>query len=116
MANYIQMLREDPLNAWYYVQGTTRMWAYNNAKWLLRSHISEQFEWRKKRAKKCYDNKTCLFCGCKTPDLFFANKACGLEKVSDEYTKIIIAQRKTTCFPRMMSKQKWNNSNKKLTI
>lgn len=51
MADYIKMLREDPLNAWYYFQGTIRMWAYNNAKWLLRPHITAQFEWRKKELK-----------------------------------------------------------------
>lgn len=97
----------DPKNVWYYVQGTVRMWLYKNYPILIRPHIQEQFEWRKKRALKCSKNKKCLACGCKTDDLFFADKACSLSKIDSEDTRIFLANRKTVCYPEMMSNKKW---------
>lgn len=103
----LKKAKDDPINMWWYVQGTFRMWLYNHARWALRKHIVEQFEWRKGRAGQCTINKSCLFCGCTTPDLYFADKGCGLAKVNDDFTRILIAKRKTVCYPPMMTAQKW---------
>lgn len=107
MANYLEKIISDPKNVWHYAQGTVRMWMFKNANYLLRRHILEQFLWRRKRALKCSDNGTCFACGCKTPDLFFADKPCGLINITDEYSRVILAQRKTICYPEMMTKSKW---------
>lgn len=109
---YSKMVWEDPLNVWYLVQGTVRYFFYNKAKWLLRKHIVEQYEWRTKKAKKCLENKSCLACGCKTPELFFADKPCALSKINDEFTRILVAQRKLVCYPKMMTKNKWYKGSK----
>lgn len=107
MANYLRQITNNPKNVWYYLQGTIRLWLFKNVTFLLRRHILEQYLWRKKRANKCLENETCLACGCKTPDVFFADKACGLYNITDEYSRIVLAQRKTICYPKMMTKEKW---------
>ena len=105
----IKGIMDDPLNVWYYIQGTVRMWLYNNYPILLRPHIIDQFEWRKKRALKCSKNKSCLACGCKTDDLFFADKACSLSKIDSDEKRIFLAQRKTVCYPKMLGRKEWFN-------
>lgn len=105
----IKDIMDDPKNMWYYVQGTVRMWLYKNYPIFLRVHILQQFEWRKKRALSCSKNGSCLACGCKTDDLFFADKACALSKIESEEKRIILANRKSVCYPKMLSKTKWFN-------
>lgn len=38
----------------------------------LPDHIREQVELRAFLCKPCLDNGKCLYCGCKTPQMFFA--------------------------------------------
>jgi len=64
-------------DVWWYLQGTTRQFLYNRLPFLLRKKVKDMYHDRIKKAKPCYDNGECLHCGCKTPDLFFANKACS---------------------------------------
>jgi hypothetical protein len=56
-----------------------------------------------------------MFCGCVTPDLFFANKGCGLSEVPDFHTRKLIANRSTPCYDVMLSKKEWNKKLKKLS-
>jgi hypothetical protein len=66
-----------------YLQGTIRMKMYENPwsrKYLLSDYVLKQFEERIDKAKDCYNNGACLHCGCKTPDLFFADRACSKEE------------------------------------
>lgn len=77
----ISRLRKDPKDAWYYVQGSVRYWLYTNGyKGLIRGHIREQYEYRKKAASACYKAGECRCCSCRTPELFFADKGCSIGK------------------------------------
>jgi hypothetical protein len=103
----LKMLWEDPLNVWYWFQGTFRQYLFDNCPVLIREHILDQYLYRMSKAPECSRNRSCIFCGCKTNDLFFADKACGLSKLTDANIKIF--GKDTYCYPKMMSKQKWNN-------
>ena len=100
-------LLKDPLNIWYYIQGNIRHFFYKNFKYALRKHIIEQFEWRIIKASKCYNNNGgCLCCGCDTPQLFFADKACSVSKISA--CKLIPELNGEICYPKMMNRNSWN--------
>jgi len=74
-----------------YIIGNYRYWCYNNFKPLLRLHIIEQYEWRLSvMNKECYSSGSCIECGCDTPALQMANKAC-----------------KGGCYFEMYDKKKW---------
>ena len=50
--------------------------------------------------KECYNQGSCIKCGCKTTHLQMSNKAC-----------------KGLCYPSMMNKRKWNLlKNKKIVV
>lgn len=67
-----------------YLQGMIRMFFYKR-KWLkfffLSNYVIKEFENRKKLAKNCYENGKCTHCGCKTPELFFANRGCSNKEI-----------------------------------
>lgn len=99
---------------WWYIQGTLRTFCYDHASWLIRRHIMEQFEWRRIQASKCDQNGSCHFCGCLTPDLFFANKPCSLSELTPRNRKLIYKQDEP-CYGKMLNRQKWaefKNKNK----
>lgn len=111
-------LRKSPMSAWYFIQGSIRLWLYQIngtrkvptrprewTRWMIRKHIAEQFEWRKKKAEKCYFAGACKCCGCKTPAVFFANKAC----VAGDVKKYPDCQKNglTQCYPRLQNKRDW---------
>lgn len=100
-----------------YIVGTYRQKCYDskNFKFLVRTHIKQQYRVRRAKAKACKERGSCLFCGCKTPDLFFANKACGLSKVEDFYTRKLIANRTLPCYDKMLSKKEWKKKLKTLS-
>ena len=79
-------------NVLAFIQGYYRYYAYLYFKnKLVRKHIIEQFEVRMRSADlDCIVNRECKVCGCKTPALFWANKACD-----------------KPCYPPMMNKDKW---------
>jgi len=101
----IRMLRDDPKNAWYYIQGTLRQFVFDRYPSLIRSHILEQYFYRISKAPDCSKNKSCVFCGCKTDDLFFSDKACGLSKLTPANIKLF--GKDTYCYPKMMNKKEW---------
>ena len=83
----------DLIDVYHYIVGNTRMWLYNNYKYLLTRHITEQYEDRLKKAnKECINQGACIACGCKTPELFMADKAC-----------------EENCYEPMKSKKDWNH-------
>lgn len=99
-----QELKKSPKSAWYFVQGNIRLTIYKSRfKWLLRKHILEQFQYRKKAAQECYFMGACKCCGCATPGLFFAGKACSANKY-DHCKEQGIEQ----CYPEMKSRKQWN--------
>jgi hypothetical protein len=99
-------IKKDPKNVWWYVQGTYRILCYDYASFLIRGHILEQFEDRKIKAEECSKKDKCRFCGCKIPDLFFANKACSLSELTLRNRKLIYNQ-EDPCYGVMLSKQEW---------
>ena len=101
----IQRVKNDPKEAWYFVQGSLRLFAYRRLwlRWLLRWHIREQFVWRKKRASSCYLNGECWCCGCETPGLFFASKACKAGSPG----VVSFCQSRQPCYPPLLSQTDW---------
>jgi len=74
---------EPPMSIWYYLQGNYRYWLYYSKfkSILIRKHILEQIDFRIKiMNKQCYQNGSCIKCGCMTLQLQMCNKPCkGLE-------------------------------------
>lgn len=77
-----------------YIQGNIRYHIYySNYKFLLRNHIKEQIEYRINSMNRiCYDQGSCIKCGCVTTALQMANKEC-----------------EGNCYPKMFSKKTWND-------
>jgi|GEM_PF-3310677 len=100
----ITHLYHDPEDAFYYWQGVLRWYCYKRPRlrWLIRTHIQEQFEFRKKAASRCYRNGECICCGCTTPQLFMADKPCSAGKPRFQRCPV-----KQPCYPRMMSRTQW---------
>lgn len=89
-------------NIFYFIQGHIRYELYySKFVWLIRNHIREQIEVRiNSMNKECYNQGSCIKCGCKTTHLQMSNKAC-----------------KGLCYPSMMNKRKWNLlKNKKIVV
>jgi hypothetical protein len=76
-----------PKNIEAYIQGNLRYRLRDS----LDDHIKSQIDYRMKVCKPCLDNGSCLVCGCKTPESFYANRACKINK-----------------YPQLMSKEDWN--------
>lgn len=82
-----------PSNIRAYILGNFRYWAFysKNFKWLIRTHILEQIEFRiRVMEQECYDEGSCKMCGCTTTALQMANKSCD-----------------KPCYPPMFSARKW---------
>ncbi len=89
-------------NIWYFIQGNIRYQLYySRLNFLISLHIREQIEARiNSMNKECYNQGSCIKCGCQTTHLQMCNKSCnGL------------------CYPSMMNRRKWNLlKNKKIVI
>lgn len=58
---------------------------------ILREHVRDQIVARVLSAKReCKDEGRCVMCGCHTPALFYADKACDGD-----------------CYPKMMGRERW---------
>jgi hypothetical protein len=82
-----------------YIVGKYRYQFYYSKKfkWMIRKHIREQIDWRISiMDKQCYNQGTCILCGCQTTALQMANKSC--EK---------------PCYPVMVSKKYWEINQEK---
>jgi len=76
-----------------YCQGNLRYRLYysNYLGYLMRDHIREQIDFRiNSMNRECFNNGSCIKCGCQTTHLQMANKACDGD-----------------CYPRMVSKYNW---------
>lgn len=64
---------------------------YSRFKWLLNISTRDQIDFRiKLMNKSCYENGSCVKCGCKTTHLQMANKSCD-----------------KPCYPPIMNKRQW---------
>jgi hypothetical protein len=84
-----------------YIQGNIRykLW-YSKYKFLIPLHIREQIEMRIASMNvECYNQGSCVKCGCQTTHLQMANKACN-----------------GNCYPKMLSKNKWSFIKKNNTM
>lgn len=80
-------------DVFYYLQGTLRYKVFYNKSWsfLMRFHIRDQIEFRIFNMNKdCYNQGSCVICGCETTALQMANKCC------DGYE-----------YPPIVSRSKW---------
>lgn len=77
---------------WYYVQGNVRYFLVRKRlSKFIRRHVLEQVVMRELNAdKECKAGGRCRICGCHTPALFYADKACD-----------------KPCYPAMMCKEEW---------
>lgn len=100
----IAHLRKSPADGWYYIQGEYRLFVYRRWPGLLRSHIKEQYEWRKKAAQLCYRQGQCKCCDCTTPDVFFADKACS---IANPVYRRKCGHMGEPCYPRLMNRRRW---------
>jgi hypothetical protein len=76
-----------------YIQGNIRQRLFYSKRWnwLLSLHMFEQINYRLfVMNKQCYSNGECIECGCSTPGLQMANKAC-----------------EGKCYPVMMNETDW---------
>ena len=92
------------IDVWHYILGNYRYYFWYGGKlsrkyalvaWLrkrmIRKHIKEQIEWRIKWMNPiCYEQGSCVKCGCETTELQMANKSCDM-----------------LCYPPMMNKTEW---------
>lgn len=79
-------------NSFWFFQGYGRYYLVKLFGWdVLRGHIAEQIISRVMSAdKKCKGDGKCKICGCHTPMLFYAGKACD-----------------KPCYPKMMGRREW---------
>lgn len=75
----IQGAYNDPKSVYYFVQAYYRIFL-ERIGYLNYDLKSEIIDRKLHLAKKCTKNGACLACGCKTPDLYYANKACSAPK------------------------------------
>lgn len=89
-------------NIFAYLQGNLRYRFYYSKyfKFLIRSHIREQIEYRiNSMDRECYSQGYCKICGCQTTHLQMADKACD-----------------KPCYPKMMKKKQWKNFKKQRAL
>jgi len=76
-----------------YIVGNVRYFLYYKIPRLMRFYIKDQVEWRIEiMNSKCYENGSCVQCGCRTTHLQMANKSCD-----------------KPCYPPIMSFSKWKD-------
>jgi hypothetical protein len=82
------------VNYWWFIQGWVRYYLHKFAPFLLRRHIREQVIFRESVASPyCKARGDCI-CGCPLPQLYYADKTCGVKGVD-------------SCYPKMLSKYEW---------
>jgi hypothetical protein len=115
-ANYklIKRALKEPKLIIDFIEGTGRGFLNVHAPYLIRRHIREQYEYRLYKAKKCLENKSCLSCGCSTPDLFFCTKPCDLTNIKDTTVRKILADRTTPCYDKLLNRRAWKAFKNKL--
>jgi len=84
------------LNVFYYLQGNIRYRLIDTwFKFLIPKYIREQIKVRiRSMNPQCYNQGSCIACGCTTTQLQMANKAC-----------------ENDCYPEMLSRKLWTKIN-----
>lgn len=80
-------------DVWHYFMGHYRYLLYYSPRFsrLMRKHIREQIDFRIKVMNPlCYNQGSCIICGCETTALQMASKSCD-----------------KPCYPPLMSKKLW---------
>jgi len=104
---YWQMIKSNPKNIWWWIQGETRMLFYKYVPFMLRNHIKEQFEYRLDNTNKdCLKQGSCVICQCSVPSLLFANKPCSKIYASSNTRKMLFGH-DGICYDRMLNKKEW---------
>ena len=82
-----------PANVLAYISGKFRYKLYySRYKFLIRTHIREQIDFRiKVMDKECYEKGECVICGCSTTALQMSKKSCD-----------------KPCYPTLMSRRDWD--------
>lgn len=101
----VKHLRENPKDAFYYWQGTIRLFIYLRWPFLIRKHIREQYKMRRLAAWACTKAGACLCCSCETPSLYMANKPCSISKFPACKS---LVNKKDPCYPKMLGRKAWN--------
>lgn len=72
-------MKKDFRNIFAYLSGTffCRLY-YSKLNFLVPTYIKKTVLFRMSVAQACYVKGSCVHCGCKTPDLFFAKKGCAV--------------------------------------
>ena len=81
-----------------YITGNLRYYLFTHRRlsFLIPTHIKEQIEMRiKEMDQECYKQGSCIICGCQTPHLQMANKACD-----------------KPCYPAIMNRKDWSRFKK----
>ncbi len=89
-------------NVYSYIQGNIIYKCINskNWKWLIPKYIQEQYEYRVNTMnKQCYDQGSCIACGCETTQLQAAYRAC-----------------ENDCYPYMLTYKEWKQLKQKRHI
>jgi len=74
-----------------YIQGMTLQWWYDNHRSFIPKYIVQQYHYRLNiMDRQCLMQGQCKACGCQTPALQFAFKACELN-----------------CYPKLMNPYRW---------
>lgn len=103
------MVKIDRKHVWAYIQGTVRMFLYTYAPFMIRPHIKQQFLYRKKKAKACVENGSCIVCGCKMPDRLFSDIACSLEDIRPLSFRKKLKGTTKPCYKKMLTKKEFNH-------
>lgn len=104
---YWQMIKSNPKNIWWWIQGETRMLLYKHVPFMLRSHIKEQFEYRLDVVDEdCLLQKSCKVCTCSLPSLLFADKPCSKIKMTPT-TRTTLFGHDGICYNKMLNKKEW---------
>lgn len=75
----------------YFLQGYGRLFLLRFLPFMLRCSIRDEYLCRIGRSSKCVENRECYACGCATPALMMADKACSARQYLNKYP----------CYPRM---------------
>lgn len=85
-----------PKNVKAFIQGYVRKFMIDFFNRRLK-YVFEQVEYRKgqvtEKSPACILDGHCIVCGCKTPELFYADKGCS--------------NLKDPCYPEMVSEKEW---------
>lgn len=97
-----KQLRNDPALAYEYIVGTLRYFCYSHGlSFLIRRNVRMVYKERIIHAQECVRSKVCVCCGCKTPDLMFANKGCSAPEMPHCW---IHDKPRPACYPPMKPK------------